>query len=102
MRTVTLHKKDIVLNRRKLKEVLDRRGLNYKELYNKVIDDFGLDLHYKGFMSLLSNRSSWKLLYSHAITDVLKISTDDIFDVVDIDIDKKIEEKEKWKEKYQK
>lgn len=100
MRTISLHKKDIILNREKLKRILDNRGMGYIELYEKVLDKYGLDLSYKGFMSLLSNRSTWKLLYSHAITDVLNINTNDIFDVVDVDIEKKKKEKEKLYEKY--
>jgi hypothetical protein len=100
-RTVTLHKKDIILNRKKLKEILDSKGISYIELHEKVVDKFGLDITYKGFMSLLSNRSTWKLLYAHAITEVLHITTNDVFEVVDIDIKKKAKEKEEWKEKYQ-
>jgi|SRR5690606_488874 len=101
-RTVILHKTDIKLNKNKLKAVLDSKGMGYNELHEKVVDKFGLDLTYKGFMSLMSNRSSWKLLYAHAITEVLNINTNDIFDIVEIDIDKKAKEKEAWKAKYQK
>jgi hypothetical protein len=104
-RSVTLHKKDIVLNKNKLKDILDSKGMSYIELHDKVTDPngkFGLDITYKGFMSLLSNRSTWKLIYSHAITEVLYITTNDVFEVIDIDIEKKVREKEEWKEKYQK
>lgn len=101
-RTVTLHKTDIKLNKKRLKEVIDSKGMSYKELHEKVVDKFGLDLEYKGFMSLMSNRSSWKLLYAHAITEVLNISTNDIFDVVEVDTDKLAKDKEAWKAKYQK
>lgn len=105
MRTVILHKTDIKLDKKKLKEVLDSKGMSYIELYNKVSDPngkFGLDITYKGFMSLLGNRSTWKLIYSHAITDILNINTSDIFEVVKVDIDKLVVEKEKWKQKYEK
>jgi hypothetical protein len=101
-RTVTLHKKEFILNRKKLKNILDNKGISYSELHEKVVDKFGLDITYKGFMSLLSNRSTWKSLYSHAITEVLLVTTNDIFEVVDVDIEKKAKEKEEWKEKYQK
>jgi hypothetical protein len=100
-RTVTLHKKEIILNRKKLKDIIDMRGLSYIDLHEKVVDKFGLDITYKGFMSLLSNRSTWKLLYAHAITEVLLVSTNDIFDIIDVDVKKKAKEKEEWKEKYQ-
>lgn len=101
-RNIMLHKKDIVLNKKKLKAILDRQGIDYTELHERVVDTFGLDLTYKGFMSLMSNRSSWKFLYAIAIIDVLKVDKYEIFDIVDVDIDKKIRQKKEWMEKYQK
>lgn len=101
VRTPTIHDKDMHINKNKVKEILDRRGMEYKELYDKAYKRYGLDLSYKGFMSLLSNRSTWKLLYAHAIADILQISYLDIFDVVDVDVEKAKREREVWKEKYQ-
>ena len=100
-RTPTIHGKEMVLNENKLAEILERRGMEYKELWERVIDKYKLDLTYKGFMSLLRNRATWKLLYSHAITDILLISYMDIFEVIDVDIVAEKEKREKWKEKYQ-
>jgi hypothetical protein len=105
LRTVILHKTDIVLNKARLKQILDSKGLGYNELHERITDPngkYGLDLSYKGFMTVMSNRSSWKLIYAHAITDTLNIDITDIFDVVEIDIDKLAEQKKKWQEKYQK
>lgn len=102
MRKVTLHKTDIVLNRERLQEYLDKKGLSYISFYEKVVDAYGLDITYKGFMSLMGNRSSWKLLYAHAMTDVLNIHIEDIFDVTDIDIEDKLKKKAVWREKYEK
>lgn len=101
MRTVALHKKDILMNKVKLKSILDKRNMGYTDLHERV-EDYGLDITYKGFMHLLSNRVSWKLLYAHAIIEVLKINTQDIFDIVDVDIEKKVKDKEEWREKYEK
>ena len=101
MRTVTLHEKDIIINRDKLKKQLDSRGMGYIELHEKIVSVYGLDLTYKGFMTILSNRATWKLLYAHAITDVLNVGITDVFDVIDIDIEEKAKEKKKWQEKYQ-
>lgn len=100
-RTPTIHKKDMIVNKDKLKEILDRRGIEYIQLWEQVCDRFGLDLSYKGFMSLMSNRSTWKLLYAHAIVEVLMIHYNEIFDLVDIDVEKEKKKKEKWKIKYQ-
>lgn len=103
-RTVSLHKKDVILNKDKLKAILDSKGMSYIDFYEKVSDVYGkewLDLTYKGFMSLMSNRSSWKLLYAVAMTDTLDVKIREIFDIIDVDIEKKAKEKKKWKEKYQ-
>lgn len=84
MSRVVEHKKDIKLNREKLHKILESQKMEYIELHNKVSTKFGLDLQYKGFMSLMSNKSSWKLLYAHAIADVLNINYTDIFEIVDV------------------
>lgn len=91
-----------MLNRDKLKSLIDSKGIDYTDLYDKAVEVYGLDISYKGFMSLLSNRSSWKLLYAYAISDILNVKIHDLFDVVDVDVNKKINEKKEWREKYQK
>lgn len=98
----TIHKTDILLNKDKLKEILDEKGMEYMELYIKTRDKFGLSLSYKGFMSLLQNRSTWKLVYAWGIADVLHIAIGDVFEMIKIDFDKAVQEKIEWKEKYQK
>lgn len=102
LRTPTIHKKEMLLNKDKLKDILDKKGMEYIELYEKTVDRYGLDLKYKGFMSLLSNRSTWKLLYAHAIADVLNVDYMEVFDIVDIDVKEVAKAKQEWKEKYQK
>ena len=101
-RTPTVHAKEIIINKGKLKDILDSRDMEYIELHGKIKDEFGLDLSYKGFMSLLSNKVTWKLLYAHAIATTLNVDYTQIFDVVDIDVEKAKKAKELWKEKYQK
>ena len=97
----TIHKTDMQLNKYKLKCILDDRKIEYKELHQMVCDKFGLDLSYKGFNTLLMNRASWKLLYAHAVADVLNLAIVDIFDVVEINVEEKAKKLEEWKKKYQ-
>lgn len=97
----TIHKTEIIINKNKLKTILDSRGMEYIVFHEKLTKSFGLDLSYKGFMSLLSNRATWKLLYAHAIATTLNVGYLDIFDIVDVDVDKVAEEKEAWKKRYQ-
>jgi hypothetical protein len=98
----TIHGKEAVINKDNLKNILDHKGMEFIDLHYKIKEAYNLDLEYKGFMSLIQNRSSWKLLYAWAIADILNIDIKDIFEIVDIDVNKKKKEKEKWKEKYQK
>lgn len=101
-RTPTIHKKELVVNRQKLKIILDSKGMEFIQLHKRIEERYGLDLKYKGFMSLLANRSTWKLLYAHAIAEELSIDYKDIFEMVDVDVNKVKKEKEEWKAKYEK
>lgn len=100
-KTPTIHKKEIVINKERVGFLLEQKELKYKELCEQICIKYGLDLTYKGFMSLIANRSTWKLLYAHAIADTLEVNYMDIFEIIDIDIDKKKEEIEEWREKYE-
>ena len=97
----TLHESDTLLNKENLNEIIELKGLKYNDLHEKIVKDYGLDLSYKGFMSLLDNRSTWKLVYAWAIVSTLNIKYEDIFDLVTIDVGKMAGEKEEWKRKYQ-
>jgi hypothetical protein len=98
----TIHKTDVLINKEKLKAILDSKDITYKQLNEILIEKYGLDLQYKGFMTLLSNKATWKLIYAWCIVEILNIEFKDIFEMVDIDIEKKIKEKEMWKKNYQK
>lgn len=102
MSRVTIHKKDIVLNRNTLKDIIDDKGIDFTALHEMATKKYGLDISYKGFMSLIGNRTSWKLLYAYAIADILDIQISDIFEIVDVDVNEKIRRKKEWREKYQK
>lgn len=87
-RTPTIHKTEIMVNREKLKAILGHRGLEYVDLYDMIVERFGLDLTYKGFMSVLAGDATWKLLYAYAVTDVLNVNIMDIFELVEVDVEK--------------
>lgn len=91
----------MLLDREILRRILEKKDMEYADLHQEVKDQYGLDLSYKGFMSLMSNRSTWKLLYAHAISDVLKTNYQELFKVVDVDVDEVKKYKEWWKGRYQ-
>ncbi|WP_276210497.1 hypothetical protein [Heyndrickxia coagulans] len=99
-RQYTIHETDVILDKDRLKSILRSKKMEYIELYRRVKVKYGLDIHYKGFMALLDNRSSWKLLYAWAIVDVLDINPEDIFRIIRVDVEEKIKEKEEWNKKY--
>lgn len=96
----TIHKRDLLVNKEKIKKLLDEKGMEYSELHKKAEDRYGLDITYKAYMNLLSNRSTWKLVYAWATAEILDVDIKDIFDIVDVDVDKVVEERKKWEEKY--
>ena len=96
----TIHETDIILNREELKKVLDSQEMEYIQLYDKAQKKYGLDMSYKGFMSLISNRSAWKLIYAWAIADVLNVDIKVIFNKVNVDVEAKKREKEEWNKQY--
>lgn len=101
MRKHTIHKTDVVLDRESLDSVMFSKDLDFVGLHDSLVTGYGIDLTYKGFMSLISNRSSWKLIYAVVLIDYLGVELDSIFHMIDIDIDKKLEEKRAWVKKYQ-
>lgn len=96
-----IHEKEIMLDRDKLKNILDSKGIDYTQFHDEVTNGYGLDMTYKGFMNLLSNRSTWKLIYAWAIAEYLQVEIKDIFNMVEIDVSKAVSKRKKWEEKYQ-
>jgi hypothetical protein len=78
------HKTEIKINKKKMKAILDCKGLEYMDLYNQIVAQFGLDLSYKGFMSIVAGKATWKLLYAYAVIDVLNVQIMDIFELVEV------------------
>lgn len=95
-----IHKKEMEINKAKLKIVITtKKEWNFKELWKRMVDAYGLDLEYKSFMALLQNNISWKLTYAQAICEMIDVSIDEIFDWVEIDVEeekKKREERKKY------
>lgn len=98
----TIHAKEVKLNKNKLKAILDAKGMEYTELHLKAHKKYGLDITYRAFMNQLSNRSTWKLTYAWIICEIINKDITDVFELVDVDVDKTKQEKKKWEEKYYK
>lgn len=101
IRSSTIHKMDMEINKDELKLILDSRGMNFVELHRRIVDKFGLDLSYKGFMSLLYNQSSWKLLYAYVIQEVVDVPFTQFFKLVTVDVEDRKRQKQEFKIKYE-
>lgn len=100
MRTHTIHKKEIILNKENADTLLAEKDLTYAELFRVVKEEYGLDMEYKSFMNLISNRVTWKLLYAWAMVEALETDLNTLFKIVEIDIEKAKKDRAEWKAKY--
>lgn len=100
LRKPTIHQIDIKLDKEKLDYILEGQGISYRELHDRIVDNFGLDLSYKGFMSAIYNHSTWKLLYAYVIQEALNTPFTEFFDLVQVDKEKRKQEKAEFKRKY--
>ena len=96
----TIHETDIILNKEALANILLKKDLEYAELHEAIVDAYGLKLSYKGFMSLISNQATWKLLYAWAVCEVLKVDLTAIFTPIKVDVEKRVLEKIEWDKRY--
>ena len=100
VRTSTIHKMDMHINKEKLERIMKNQELTFVELHSRAVTNFGLDLSYKGFMSLLYNQSTWKLLYAYVIQEVLDVPFTEFFELVEIDVEGRKRQKEEFKNRY--
>lgn len=96
----TIHGQDVHLDKVRLKEILDSKGLEYQQLFYKMKEEYDLDMSYKGFMSLTTNKSAWKLVYAWALAESLDVDIRDIFSKVKVDKEAKKQEKAVWNKAY--
>lgn len=80
-------KKEMILDKEKLNQLLHENKLNNLQLLQTLHDKHGIELSYKGFNSLINNHNSWKLVYAYALCDVLNIKIEELF---------KIQEQKGW------
>lgn len=95
-----IHGKEVILNKKILDAIIAEKSTNYKAFHTELVEQYGLDLQYKSFMSLIHNRYSWKLMYAWIIAEHLEISMEDIFQLVAVDKEKRQQEIDEWYEKY--
>lgn len=98
-RRINENKKEVVLNRNKFDAMTE--GYSYKELWHEMTTVYGIDISYNGFGSMIRGLNTWKLTYAWVLADMLKVSIEDLFVLIDVDVEKKIKETIEWQKKYQ-
>lgn len=99
-RRINMNKKEVILN----KEALDARlgEYKYKDIWHEMTETYGIDITYNGFGSMIRGLNTWKLTYAWVLAEIIHADIKDIFILVDVDTDKKLEETKEWQKKYQK
>lgn len=95
-----IHKINIVINNEKLVDIMEGRSMDYTILHDLMVGKYGLDLSYKGFMNLVYNRSTWKLIYAWAISDIIGCDMKEIFEKVELDREEEIEKRKRMNKTY--
>lgn len=99
-RKINKNKKEVVLNKEAFEAYL---GDNvYKDIWHEMTTTYGIDISYNGFGSMIRGLNTWKLTYAWILAEILHVKVEDLFVLVDVDVDKKIQERKEWQEKYQK
>jgi hypothetical protein len=73
------HSVDVVINTEKFKTLLE--GKSVRQFHAELTEEWGLDISYKFFNSLINNKqpSSWYLIYAYAIGKKLGIDIRELF-----------------------
>ena len=98
-RKINKNEKEVVLDRNKFDGMTE--GFSYKDLWHEMTTVYGIDISYNGFGSMIRGLNTWKLTYAWVLADILKVRIEDLFVLVDVDVEKKIEETLEWQRKYQ-
>lgn len=62
-----------VLDKDGLKSIIRSKNMNFSELHRAIEEKYKLGISYRGFMALINNDSSWKLIYALSIINILNI-----------------------------
>lgn len=95
-----LHKQDVFINKDKVDRLMAGKFKTYKDILEQMKVKYGIVMSYKGFFTLLSNKSSWKLLYAMALCEVLETDINTLFEIKEVDLDGKLKKSLEMKNKY--
>lgn len=95
-----LHRQDVFIKKEKLDSLMFGKFKTYKDVLEQIKNKYGIVMSYKGFFTLLSNKSSWKLLYAMALCEVLETDINTLFEIREVNLDDKLRKSIEMKNKY--
>lgn len=73
------HKLDVKFNKSKFQEILQKKNIKAKDVFQKTIQDHGLDINTKSFYNLTNNQVHWNLIYAICLSKTLKEPIENLF-----------------------
>lgn len=71
---------DAKINRQKFQNLIGKQRWTAKEFHDRWTKHYGLSIKYNNFMELINNNVSWKLVYAFAISDMLEVDINELFE----------------------
>lgn len=99
-RKINKNKKEVVLNRQAFDSYLGEHS--YKDVWFEMTETYGIDISYNGFGSMIRGLNTWKLTYAWVLASILHVQIEDLFTIVDVNVEAKLKERKEWQDKYQK
>lgn len=67
------------INRDVFKSLAKLNGITQLEIVEILSVRYRIDISYKGFNSLMTNKASWKLMYAMALSEILDTPITELF-----------------------
>lgn len=96
----TINEREVLIKREVLDDLVKSRSMTYRSLHEQLVDEYGIDIKYNSFMSLVQNKNTWKLVYAWVISEFFKSTIEDLFELVVVDKNEKKKAIKEWNEKY--
>ena len=61
-------------------DFLNLQGMNMTELHELLATNYSFEFGYKAFNKLVNNKVSWKLDYAFALSEIMEVSVNELFE----------------------
>lgn len=99
-RKINKNEKEVIINREAFENLMG--NYTYKDIWHEMTTVYGMDITYNALGSMIRGLNTWKLTYAWVLAEILHVKIEDIFILVNVDVEKKVKERKSWQKKYQK